>query len=216
MLIDQLHYISQAPDNGTHLTAIEKVLRAGGKWIQLRVKEQTEDAILELAVQASRLCEQYGAKLIINDYPELALKSGAYGVHLGLNDLSVSAARTILGKHRCIGGTANTFEDVCKRADEGADYIGLGPFRFTSTKKNLSPVLGLDGYKRLMEQVKEANIKLPIIAIGGIQTQDVGVILQTGIYGIAVSGLLTQDDNPASSINQLYQEMNLNSTQTLC
>jgi thiamine-phosphate pyrophosphorylase len=216
MLIDQLHYISQPPLNGTHLTAIEKVLRAGGKWIQLRVKEQTEETVLELAIQASRLCEIYGAKLIVNDYPDLALKSGAYGVHLGLDDMPIPEARTILGKNKCIGGTANTFADICRRVEEGADYIGLGPFRFTSTKKNLSPVLGLEGYKNLMHQVNEAGIKLPIIAIGGIQIEDIGTILQTGIYGIAVSGLLTQGENPAESINLLYQEMNLNSKQTLC
>jgi thiamine-phosphate pyrophosphorylase len=216
MLIDQLHYISQPPENGTHLTAIEKVLRAGGKWIQLRVKEEAEDTVLELAIQASRLCETYGAKLIVNDYPELALKSGAYGVHLGLDDMPIPEARAILGKNKCIGGTANTFADICRRVDEGADYIGLGPFRFTSTKKNLSPVLGLDGYKLLLKQVADAHIKLPIIAIGGILTGDIPAILQTGIYGIAVSGLLTQDENPAESISLLYQKMNLNSKQTLC
>ena len=216
MLIDQLHYISQPPENGTHLTAIEKVLRAGGKWIQLRVKEQAENTVLELAIQASRLCETYGAKLIVNDYPELALKSDAYGVHLGLDDMPIPEARAILGKNKCIGGTANTFADICRRVEEGADYIGLGPFRFTSTKKNLSPILGLDGYTLLMQQVLDANIKLPIIAIGGIQIKDTPAILQTGIYGIAVSGLLTQDENPAESISLLYQEMNLNSKQTLC
>ena len=216
MLIDQLHYISQPPENGTHLTAIEKVLQAGGQWIQLRVKEQPEDVVLELAVQASRLCEKYGAKLIVNDYPELALKSGAYGVHLGLNDMPVAQARAILGKDKCIGGTANTFEDICRRVEEGADYIGLGPFRFTTTKQNLSPVLGLGGYQKLMEQVCAAGIQLPIIAIGGITTQDIARILQTGIYGIAVSGLLTQGADPAGNIDLIYQKLNLNSKQTIC
>lgn len=216
MLIDQLHYISQPPENGTHLTAIEKVLQAGGQWIQLRVKEQSEEVVLELAIQASRLCEKYGAKLIVNDYPELALKSGAYGVHLGLNDMPVAQARGILGKDKCIGGTANTFADICRRVEEGADYIGLGPFRFTTTKQNLSPVLRLEGYKQLMQQVLDAGIKLPIIAIGGIKTQDISSILQTGIYGIAVSGLLTQHTDPSENISLIYQELNLNSKQTIC
>ncbi|MBB5634143.1 thiamine-phosphate pyrophosphorylase [Pedobacter cryoconitis] len=216
MLIDQLHYISQPPQQGTHLTAIEKVLRAGGKWIQLRVKEQTEEVVLELAVQASNLCKAYNANLIVNDFPGLALKADAYGVHLGLDDMPIPEARAILGKDKCIGGTANTFSDICRRVEEGADYIGLGPFRFTSTKKNLSPVLGLEGYRQLMEQVHAAGIKLPIIAIGGILTQDIGPIIETGIYGIAVSGLLTQQNNPVENISLLYQEINLNSKQTLC
>ncbi|MBB5621406.1 thiamine-phosphate pyrophosphorylase [Pedobacter cryoconitis] len=216
MLIDQLHYISQPPENGTHLTAIEQVLQAGGQWIQLRVKEQPEDVVLELAIQASLLCEKYGAKLIVNDYPELALKSGAYGVHLGLNDMPVAQARAILGKDKCIGGTANTFADICRRVEEGADYIGLGPFRFTTTKQNLSPVLGLEGYQKLMEQVREAGIQLPIIAIGGITTQDIRSILQTGIYGVAVSGLLTQGVDLAGNVSLIYQKLNLNSKQTIC
>lgn len=216
MLIDQLHYISQPPENGTHLTAIEQVLQAGGQWIQLRVKEQPENVVLELAIQASLLCEKYGAKLIVNDYPELALKSGAYGVHLGLNDMPVAQARAILGKDKCIGGTANTFADICRRVEEGADYIGLGPFRFTTTKQNLSPVLGLEGYQKLMEQVREAGIQLPIIAIGGITTQDIRSILQTGIYGVAVSGLLTQGVDLAGNVSLIYQKLNLNSKQTIC
>lgn len=216
MIIDQLHYISQAPEKGTHLTAIEEVLRSGGKWIQLRVKEQPEPIVLELAIEANHLCLKYGAKLIVNDYPEIALAAGAYGVHLGLDDMPVPGARALLGKDKCIGGTANTFADICRRVEEGADYIGLGPFRFTTTKKNLSPVLGLEGYIQLMKQVHDAGIKIPVIAIGGIGLADIKSILQTGIYGIAVSGLLTQEGNSTENINQLYREINLNSTQTTC
>lgn len=195
MVIDKLHYISQAPEQGSHLTAIEKVLRSGGKWIQLRVKEQSEEAVLELALEANRLCQEYGAKLIVNDYPLVALKSGAYGVHLGLDDMPVPQARAILGKDKCIGGTANTFEDVQRRAAEGVDYIGLGPFRFTTTKKNLSPVIGMEGYTSMIRQMNEAGISIPVIAIGGIDLPDIEPILETGIYGIAVSGLLTREND---------------------
>lgn len=195
MVIDKLHYISQAPEQGSHLTAIEKVLRSGGKWIQLRVKEQSEEAVLELAMEANRLCREYGAKLIVNDYPLVALKSGAYGVHLGLDDMPVPEARAILGKDKCIGGTANTFEDVQRRAAEGVDYIGLGPFRFTTTKKNLSPVIGMEGYISIIRQMNEAGISIPVIAIGGIDQPDIEPILETGIHGIAVSGLLTREND---------------------
>ncbi|SDZ94307.1 thiamine-phosphate diphosphorylase [Pedobacter hartonius] len=194
-MIDKLHYISQAPEEGSHLTAIEKVLRSGGKWIQLRVKEQHEDNVLALAEQANLLCLKYQARLIVNDYPRIALQSGAYGVHLGLDDMPVPEARMILGAERCIGGTANTFEDVLRRADEGVDYIGLGPYHFTTTKKNLSPTLGLEGYIRIMGQIREAGIKIPVIAIGGIERADIDPILSTGIHGIAVSGLLTRSND---------------------
>lgn len=195
MVIDKLHYISQAPEQGSHLTAIEKVLCSGGKWIQLRVKEQSEEAVLELALEANRLCLEYGAKLIVNDYPRVALKSGAYGVHLGLDDMPVPEARVILGKDKCIGGTANTFEDVQRRAAEGVDYIGLGPFRFTTTKKNLSPILGMEGYISIIRQMNEAGISIPVIAIGGIDLPDIEPIFEIGIHGIAVSGLLTREND---------------------
>jgi thiamine-phosphate pyrophosphorylase len=195
MVIDKIHYISQAPAKGSHLTAIEKVLRSGGKWIQLRVKEQPEDAVLALAEQANLLCRSYQAKLIVNDYPRVALQSGAYGVHLGLDDMPVPEARAILGTERCIGGTANTFEDVLRRVNEGVDYIGLGPYRFTTTKKNLSPVLGLEGYMNVMEQMRKAEISVPLIAIGGIELADIDPLLEVGIHGIAVSGLLTRSND---------------------
>lgn len=194
MEISKLHYISQAAADGSHLSAIEKVLRKGGKWVQLRVKDQPEAVITTLAITANQLCLAYGAKLIVNDYPSIALQANAYGVHLGLDDMPVAEARKILGAQQCIGGTANTFQDILQRVEEGVDYIGLGPFRFTTTKKNLSPVLGLTGYVQLMQQVREAGITVPIIAIGGINLPDLMPLKQTGIYGVALSGLLTHHD----------------------
>jgi thiamine-phosphate pyrophosphorylase len=89
-----------------------------------------------------------------------------------------------------VGGTANTFEHIQQRVQEGVDYIGLGPFRFTSTKEKLSPVLGLEGFQRIMEQVRTAGIQLPIVAIGGILADDVPGLRDAGIHGVAVSGAI--------------------------
>lgn len=190
-MIHPLQYISQAPRTGTHLDAIEAVLQAGGKWIQLRIKNQPETEILPFAKAAQALCESYGAKLIINDFPQLAKAVGSYGVHLGLQDMPILEARKIMAPEQIIGGTANTFEHILQRVAEGAHYIGLGPFRFTRTKENLSPIVGLEGYHKLMEKVRKAGINTPIIAIGGIEAEDIPSILETGIYGIAVSAALT-------------------------
>jgi thiamine-phosphate pyrophosphorylase len=190
MEISKLQYISQAAA-GSHLTAIEKVLREGGRWIQVRLKDESEPVVTEVAIAANKLCLAYGARLIVNDYPRVALAADAYGVHLGLDDMPVKDARELLGPHKCIGGTANTFQHILQRVEEGVDYIGLGPFRFTRTKKNLSPIVGLSGYTQLMQQVREAGITIPIIAIGGIELPDLKPIKQTGIYGVALSGLLT-------------------------
>ncbi|WP_431293558.1 thiamine phosphate synthase [Pedobacter sp. P26] len=161
-MIQHLQYISQTPETGTHIDAIEQVLQAGGKWIQLRIKNKAEAEILPFAKAAQALCENYGAKLIINDYPHLAKAVNSYGVHLGLQDMPVPEARKIIGKHQIIGGTANTFEHIWQRVAEGADYIGLGPFRFTRTKENLSPIVGLEGYQKLMERVKKLESAPPL------------------------------------------------------
>lgn len=202
MKIDQLHYISQASREG-HLEAIERVLLAGGKWIQLRVKNEPEAVVLPLAIAASALCKKHAARLIVNDYPEIALKAGADGVHLGLDDMPVAAARAILGPDRIIGGTANTFAQLQQRVAEGADYIGLGPYRFTTTKQNLSPVIGLQGYVKLMEQVKAAGIGTPVIAIGGITAADIPLLMQAGLYGIAVSGALSHTQDTSIVLNHI-------------
>ena len=210
-MIQPLQYISQAPKTGTHIDAIEQVLQAGGKWIQLRIKNQAEAEILPFAKAAQALCEKYGAKLIVNDFPHLAKAVGSYGVHLGLQDTPILEARRIIGKHQIIGGTANTFEHIQQRVSEGADYIGLGPFRFTRTKENLSPIVGLEGYQKLMEQVKKAGITTPIIAIGGIEAADIPAILETGIYGIAISAALTNQIQTSAVVAEINSKFSIHS-----
>lgn len=220
VMIDKLHYISQPETSAAiaghppmplaaHLIAIEKVLLAGGKWIQLRVKHRTAEEVLPLAIEASILCKKYGARLIVNDDPLVALKASADGVHLGLDDMPIAEARAILGPEKIIGGTANTLAHIRLRADEGADYIGLGPYRYTTTKQNLSPILGLQGYLDLMEQVQKMGIMLPVIAIGGIETEDIPLLMQTGIHGIAVSGALTNQPDLLKQINSIHELLRL-------
>ena len=210
-MIHPLQYISQAPRTGTHIDAIEQELQAGGKSIQLRIKNQVEAEILPFAKAAQALCEKYGAKLIVNDFPHLAKAVNSYGVHLGLQDMPISEARKVIGKHQIIGGTANTFEHILQRVTEGADYIGLGPFRFTRTKENLSPVVGLEGYHKLMEKVRKAGINTPIIAIGGIEATDIPAILETGIYGIAISAALTNQIQTAAVIEEINSKFSIHS-----
>lgn len=203
-MIDKLHYISQETDNISHLDAIEKTLIAGAKWIQLRVKNKPEEVILELAIKANTLCKAYGARLIVNDHPLIALKAEAYGLHLGLIDMPIAEARSIVGEQMIIGGTANTFDHVKQRVAEGADYIGLGPYRFTNTKQNLSPIIGLEGYEAIMKQVSISGITTPIIAIGGIELADIPLIMNTGVHGVALSGALTNAMDPAVELAQMY------------
>jgi len=207
-MIDRLHYISQQPESGTHVTAIKTALEAGCKWIQLRVKDQPKEDILGYAIHAGELCKKYGAKLIVNDHPDIAFKAGAYGLHLGLQDMPIAEASAIVGNKIVIGGTANTFEHIKQRVAEGVDYIGLGPYRFTRTKQKLSPILGLEGYAGIMKQVKQAGIRTPIIAIGGIELRDIDAIVETGLYGIAISGTITHAADPTATIQQIYRQLN--------
>jgi len=209
-MIDKLHYISQQPPNGTHLTAIKAALSAGCKWIQLRVKDQPESLILEYALEARALCEEFGAKLIVNDHPKIALQAGAYGLHLGLQDTPIAGARQIVGNQMIIGGTANTFEHIEQRVAEGTDYIGLGPYRFTKTKEKLSPILGLEGYQGILERVRSAGISIPIIAIGGIEPDDIPAIMQTGVHGVAISGAITYAVDAAQTTQHIYRQLHMN------
>ena len=143
-----------------------------------------------------QLCDQYEATLILDDVVRMVPVIGADGVHLGKQDMPVDEARQLLGPDKIIGGTANTVEDVERLAKQGANYIGCGPFRFTTTKKNLSPLLGLEGYAAILEQMRQKQIDLPLIAIGGITLEDVPDLIDLGVSGIAISGAILEAKKP--------------------
>lgn len=202
-MIEKLQFISNQTKEITHLKSINTALDAGCRWIQLRVKDQSFENVLNLAEISKNLCDSYQAKLIINDFPLIAKEIDAYGLHLGLDDMPIEAARKIVGEKMIIGGTANTLEHIVKRIKEGADYIGLGPFRFTSTKKNLSPIVGLEGYRNITTTLKNLGLSIPIIAIGGITAEDIQEISETRIYGVAVSGSIINADDPKTVVYQI-------------
>ncbi len=202
-MIDKLQFISNQTKDISHLDSIQIALDADCHWIQLRVKDQSFEDILKLAEKAKTICDKHQAKLIINDFPFIAKEVGAYGLHLGLNDMPISSARKIVGNKMVIGGTANTLENILDRIKEGADYVGLGPFRFTSTKQNLSPILGLKGYRNLTESLKNLKHSIPLIAIGGIAQEDISQILETGMYGVAVSGSIINAENPKNLVYKI-------------
>jgi thiamine-phosphate pyrophosphorylase len=206
-MLEHVYFISQQTATKTHLAAIEEALEAGCRLVQLRVKKEPESVVLDLAKKAKALCDRYNAKLVVNDYPHVASTVGAWGIHVGLQDMSPGAVRAIVGRDMIVGGTANTFEHIQQRVQEGVDYVGLGPFRFTSTKEKLSPILGLEGYQRIMDQVRAASIQLPIVAIGGVLSGDVPGLKDAGIYSVAVSGaVITALDQRAEveRINNLF------------
>ena len=203
-----LQFISHYSDKYSYLDSIRMALEGGCRWIQLRMKDATDDEVRPVAIQALQLCRDYGATFIIDDRVELVRELGADGVHLGKNDMPIAEARRILGSDFIIGGTANTIWDVKAHYAAGADYIGCGPFRFTTTKKNLSPVLGLNGYRRIVTEMRAAHIDIPIVAIGGIAEKDIPAILATGIDGIALSGTVLRADDPVEKMKEILNIVN--------
>lgn len=174
------------------------VLEKGCSWLQFRFKKAECDLLLDTGTEISQLCKKYKTTLIVNDHIWLAEKLDADGVHLGLEDLPVKEARGRLGYEKIIGGTANTLADIEKRIAEGVNYIGLGPLRFTKTKEKLSPILGIEGYQRLLESLGAKRYAVPLFAIGGVKLEDISSLQQIGIFGIAASGLW----NEIASVNE--------------
>jgi thiamine-phosphate pyrophosphorylase len=206
-MYNKLQYISQGETIKEQLYNIQKALDNGCDWIQMRFKNQNEKKSFALAEAVQFLCQEYRANFIINDNVHLAKQIAADGVHLGLTDMNLSKARAILGKTKIIGATANTFEDVINHIKNDCDYIGLGPFQFTKTKDNLSPILGIEGYTKIINNLNSIQKKTPIYAIGGISLENIESLMTTGIHGIAVSGIITKSDNKNKLITQLNEKL---------
>ena len=200
-----IQFITHSNNRYGYVDGARLALEGGCRWVQLRMKEATEAEFMAAAAEIGRLCKEHGATFVLDDHVEWVEKTGADGVHLGKNDMPIDEARKILGSDKIIGGTANTFEDVERLYRQGADYIGCGPFRFTTTKMNLSPVLGLEGYQHIVDQMKSHGINLPIVAIGGILESDIKSILATGVSGIAVSGGILNAENPAEEMQRFLK-----------
>lgn len=172
------------------------------------MKHATEDEWMQVGAEVGHLCRQYGATFIIDDHVELVKALNADGVHLGKKDMPADEARRILGPGYLIGGTANTFEDVRMHAARGADYIGCGPFRFTTTKERLSPMLGIGGYVSIMEAMRKHGLGLPVVAIGGITRTDIHPLMQTGVAGIALSGSILRAPDPVEEMRMVLNDLN--------
>lgn len=194
--IDRLQFITQDNIPGkTHVDLVQQACEAGIKWVQLRLKKETEEEQLRITLASKALCKKHGVQLIINDHVELAKEVGVDGIHLGTTDMPMPEARAILGNDLIYGGSSNNLEDIKRLAEWKADYIGLGPLRFTTTKDDLNPVIGFEGYKRILTEMKRSGIDIPLVAIGGIQTFDVQQLLNSNVYGIALASAISAASN---------------------
>lgn len=202
----RLQFITHYNENCSYEDSAKIALDGGCRWVQLRIKDGEEEFLEQMALRVQSICREYGATFIIDDNVLLAKKIGADGVHLGKNDMPVAQARQILGEKFIIGGTVNTFEDILYHLKNGTpDYFGCGPFRFTSTKKNLAPVLGLEGYRDIVLKMREKGIDIPIVAIGGITKEDIPQLLECGVSGIALSGSIINAENPVREMADVIE-----------
>ena len=205
-----IQFISHYTDQYSYLDSIRLALEGGCRWVQLRMKDASIHDFLSIGKEVRRLCDSYQATFILDDHVELVREIGADGVHLGKKDMPVAEARKILGNDYIIGGTANTFDDVKMHYEASANYIGCGPFRFTTTKQGLAPVLGLEGYRSIIAQMSAEGIDLPMVAIGGITAEDIPAIMQTGVSGIALSGAVLRAADPVAEMKRLTEIVAIN------
>jgi thiamine-phosphate pyrophosphorylase len=202
MIIPKLHYISHGNSPKELMENIQKACTSGAELVQFRLKNVSEKKFLKLATEAREITSHFQTRLIINDYYKIAIAVKADGVHLGKTDPSPTLARKHLYSWQIIGGTANTLQDCETLITKEVDYISLSPFRMTTTEAHLGTVLGLNGYIAIIEALKTET---PIIGFGGITTDDVTAILDTGISGIAVSEAITQNFDAIRTFNQLLK-----------
>lgn len=205
----KLQFITHYNKEYSYIDSARIALEGGCRWVQLRMKDADEALFEETAITVQAMCRKYGATFIIDDNVLLAKRIKADGVHLGKKDMPVAEARKILGEQFIIGGTVNTFEDILHHMRNGSpDYFGCGPFRFTSTKKNLAPTLGYEGYRDITQRMRENNITVPIVAIGGICKGDIPQILECGIDGIALSGSILNAACPIKEMQEITEIIN--------
>lgn len=201
-MISKLHYITSDAAGASHKQLAELACAGGVRWVQLRTKNRSFNDWVAEAKEVQKVCRKYGAKLIINDNVFVAKEISAEGVHLGKEDMSPNEARKILGEKFIIGGSTNSLEDVRYMIENGVDYIGVGPYRFTSTKERLNPVLGLEGIKNIVRQST-----VPVIAIGGIEMEDIELLFDAGVCGIAVSSAINKARDITYTTQQFIQKI---------
>ena len=171
---------------------VAEAVSAGATMVQMRAKKLDTADFFELAVQVSDVLKDRSIPLIINDRVDIALACRADGVHLGQKDLPLPQARALLGKKKIIGISVSTIEEALTAESQGADYLGAGPVYFTSSKQDLPKILGTEG----LSAIKSA-VRLPVLAIGGIDTGRAGEVAAAGADGLAViSAVLGAEDVP--------------------
>ena len=197
MDVPRLHVITDetVQDRYGHLALARFALAGGADAVQFREKRPwTTQQLLDVGRAIVAVCREADAVAVIDDRADVALSTGAGGLHLGRNDLDVASARRILGNAVLIGGTANSYDEAMAVAETDVDYLGVGPVYGTRSKARPAPVMGLDTLARIA-----LGTPKPVVAIGGITATRIPETMQTGAQGVAVLSEVVMADDPVSA-----------------
>ncbi len=202
--ISKFHYLTQDLPGRTHVEQAQAACQAGANWLQYRCLTKNDENLINEINQVAEICDDWGATLILTNHYHLLDKVDAQGVHIEDFDADFSTIRAQVGEDKTLGASATNIKQLLAlQATNVVDYCGYGPFAHTTTKPNDKPLLGFDGYRFLQHH----NITMPVIAVGGIPLNDVKQLLETGVYGIAVSGAINLADDPGSMLKAFYQKI---------
>lgn len=202
-----LQFITNTESGTSVVDQIKGFIAGGGRWVQIRMKESTDEEVAEVVKIIKPLCIETETFLLLDDRVELAKTLDVGGVHLGKDDMPPSEARMILGPAAVIGVTANTIDDIKAVRSLDVDYIGIGPFSETRTKKNLSPILGMEGIKDICSEMLQLDIDIPHVAIGGVKLDDIAPLMNAGVNGIAVSGAIANSCDIAAETTKFIERL---------
>lgn len=206
--ISKFHYLTQDLPHRSHLEQAKIACEAGANWIQYRCLTKQKDELLAEAQQIASLCDEWGATFLITDHYHLLPEADIQGVHIEDMQADFRAIRQAIGEDKTLGASANSLDDILRIADSGVvDYIGCGPYAVTFTKPNDYPLLGTEGYKLIIDEMKSRGIEIPLIAVGGITIDDIEKILDTGVTGIAVSAAVNLAEDPGLALKTVYRKI---------
>lgn len=203
--IEKLQFITHDIPQHTHVEQAQIACEAGAKWIQYRCLTKGDDELLADINEIASICDDWGATLVVTDHVHLQGKADIQGFHIEDMDADFIALRKQLGDEFTLGGSSNTVENLIRLANEGADYAGFGPFTITTTKPNNAPLIGINGYANAVKEIELLNIKMPFLAVGGVTLNDIDALLETGVYGIAVSSAINQATNMEEAYADFYE-----------
>lgn len=202
--ISKFHYLTQDLPGQSHVQQAQVACQAGANWLQYRCLSKTDEELINEISQIAEICDEWGATLILTNHYHLLDRVDAQGVHVEDFEADLSAIRAQIGEDKTLGASATNIKSLLSLQAAGfADYCGYGPFAHTDTKPNDKPLLGLEGYSMLQRH----QIELPVIAVGGIRLVDVEPLMQTGIYGIAISSAVNLAEDPAMSVKEIYKNI---------